>query len=266
VTRAWLGRLILRFSPLLLRMRQWPVLGPIVQQIGRRLLPPDTLVWTQVKAGPGKGLWLRLNPRTGSLYFRGGGEAQVQEYLALRLKPGMVFYDVGANIGLFTLIAARLVRPGGHVVAFEPEAGVAVRLQENAVRNELHNVTVVRAAAWSSSGRVSFCSADPSNSPDLGVGRVVDYRVTEPSANTVSAVALDDCISKYSPPDLIKCDVEGAEVEVFRGASQILAAHKPEIICELHSPECRKSVTELLCNAGYRVELLDHNHISAVAS
>lgn len=266
MTRAWLGRWTLRCSPALTRVRRWPVLGRMVQRIGRRLLPADTLVWMQVQAGPGKGLWLRLNPRTGNLYFRGGGEARVQEYLAMRLKPGMVFYDVGANIGLFTLIAAHLVRPGGHVFAFEPEEGVAVRLEENVARNGLNNVTVVRAAAWNSSGQVAFCSANPSNSPDLGVGHVADSQTTEPSAIAVPAVALDDYIAKHPAPDLIKCDVEGAEVEVFRGASQILATHKPEIICELHSPECRESITQLLNHAGYKIESLDHNHITAVAS
>ena len=101
-------------------------------------------VWARVEAGPAQGLWLELNPRTGQNYLRGGAELTVQKILAERLHPGMVFYDLGANIGLFTLLAARLVGDSGKVFSFEPDPENAARLRRNIQRNGFANVTVVR--------------------------------------------------------------------------------------------------------------------------
>lgn len=263
--RRVIGQLALRHSAFIQRTRQLPLVGGWISRLGRRLLPPESRVWVQIQAGFGKGLWLNLNPRTGSHYLRGGGEQKMQEILVNRLGPGSVFYDVGANIGLFSLIAARQVGPNGHVIAFEPENSVATRLMENAERNGFRNVTVVRAAVWSSTGTVHFAPADPAQSPDYGVGRVVELQDAAGASPTVAALALDDCVGKFPPPDLIKCDVEGAEVEVFRGASRLLNVHKPDIICEVHSPDCREGVTARLSEAGYSLTFLDSTHLSAVA-
>jgi tRNA A58 N-methylase Trm61 len=133
-------------------------------------------VWIQVEGGPARGLWLELNPRTGQTYFRGEAEPAVQETLAKRLGPGMVSYDLGANIGLFSLLAVRIVGESDHVFSFEPEPAVAERLRRNVERNGLSNVTVVEAGLWSYSGKVNFVVAD-SPSPDRGTGQFVEAKV-----------------------------------------------------------------------------------------
>ena len=71
----------------------------------------EDLTWVQVQRGIGEGLWFRLNPRTGRDVVEGGGEPEVQDVLRTHLRAGMTFYDVGANIGFFSLAAARLVGP-----------------------------------------------------------------------------------------------------------------------------------------------------------
>ena len=71
----------------------------------------------------------------------------MQTIVAERLRPGMVFYDLGANIGLFTLLAARLVGGTGKVFSFEPDSENATRLRRNIERNGFTNVTVVDAGA-----------------------------------------------------------------------------------------------------------------------
>jgi hypothetical protein len=58
--------------------------------------------------------------------------------------------------------------------------------------------------------------------------------------------------------------VEGAEVEVFRGARTLCTTRKPTIVCETHSPECRRSVETLLAEYGYRLQSLDENHLLAL--
>jgi len=105
--------------------------------------------------------------------FEGGGEPEVQAALVKLLRPGMTFYDVGANIGFFSLLAARLVGKTGRVVAFEADPDVAARLREHAARNEFSWLGVEQKAVWSEARSVFFERTDPAKSPDRGLGHVV---------------------------------------------------------------------------------------------
>ena len=259
--KRWIAELMLRAPAPVRSLRDVPVVGPLLHGMSHRVLPADEKVWARVEAGPAKGLWLKLNPRTGQRYLRGEVEPQVQAIVSERLRSGMVFYDLGANIGFFTLLAARLVGPQGKVVSFEPDSAVASRLRENVARNDFANITVVEAGVWSRSGVMNFASAD-SSSPDHGVGGFV----APGNGNSGTArpcVALDDFVQQAAPPDLIKCDVEGAEVEVFRGAENLLRVHRPSVICELHSEESGKALRSSFASAGYMVRSIDINHILA---
>jgi FkbM family methyltransferase len=174
----------------------------------------------------------------------------------------MTFYDVGANIGVFSMIAARIVGPSGLVVSFEADPEIADRLREHARRNLFGWVSVEQKAAWRESGTVMFERVDASVSPDRGVGHVV---VAENErAVTLSAVALDDCSPKYRPPDFIKCDVEGAEGEVFQGARRLLEKQRPGVLCEIHSENSRQLVLREFSRFKYVCENCDDNHILAL--
>ena len=129
----------------------------------------------------------------------------------------MTFYDIGANIGLFSLLAARLVGKEGRVVAFEADPEIAARLREHVARNEFGWITVEEKAVWSEPRTVFFARTDPATSPDRGLGHVVSASAGD--TIQVSAESLDDYTWTQPAPDFLKCDVEGAEVEVFRGAS-----------------------------------------------
>jgi FkbM family methyltransferase len=260
--RKWMAEVLLRAPTPLRSLRAVPVLGSIIHRFSHQILPPDEIVWKQVEGGPAKGIWLELNPRTGPTYLRGDMETPIQKIVAERLHPDMVFYDLGANIGLFTLLASRLVGPKGKVFSFEPDDFVASRLRRNVARNGFDNITVIEAGVWSKSGTVNFIPADHVISPDHGLGRFVTGE--QASAGTPKeSVALDDFIKTNPPPDAIKCDVEGAEVEVFRGAEGLLKAHRPWIICETHSPENDTAFRAHLTALGYHLDAADGNHILA---
>jgi FkbM family methyltransferase len=254
----WVGRLLLRFSAPLRSLRSVPLLGTIVHRVSHSVLSSDEKVWTRVQGGEGNGLWLELNPRTGHNYLRGDVEPAVQSVLAEVLKEGMVFYDLGANIGLFSLIAARLVGKSGKVFSFEPDPETASRLRRNVERNGFNNITVVEAGIWSVSGPVNFVPADDS-SPDRGVGRFA--RVEGAAAGIpIPCIALDEFVLRMPPPYLIKCDVEGAEVEVFRGAERLLASRRPLIICETHPETEGMELKEHFVQLGYTLKSLDELH------
>ena len=261
-TRQWMGELLLHAPQRLRSLRELPLLGDWIHRVSHRILPLDEKVWARVEAGPAQGLWLELNPRTGQNYLRGDAEITVQKILAERLRPGMVFYDLGANIGLFTLLAARLVGDSGKVFSFEPDPENAARLRRNIERNGFANATVVESGIWSATGKLNFVVSGAA-SPDHGIGKFVATE-SAPTGTLTPCVSLDDFTVNNPPPDAIKCDVEGAEVEALRGGAKMLQSHHPWIICEMHSDANRRAATELLGNLGYRVTAIDDDHVMAL--
>ncbi|MGC1415971.1 MAG: FkbM family methyltransferase [Candidatus Acidiferrum sp.] len=257
-----LAQFLLRYGSSLAGLRRVPVVGKCVSWAGEKLVPRDSLAWAQVQSGPAQGLWLHLNPRTGSTYFEGGCEPEVQEAVQQHLRPGMTFYDVGANIGFFSLLAARLVGKDGRVVAFEADPEIAARLREHVARNEFGWITVEEKAVCAGSGTVFFARIDPAISPDRGLGHVVS--TSSGDTVQVSAVSLDDYTRTQPAPDFIKCDVEGAEVEVFRGAMRLLKEKRPGIICEMHTEENRRILLEEFSRLGYLCKPHGANQVLAL--
>lgn len=258
-----LAHAFLRYAAPLKSLRRLPVLGDCLSWLGERIVPRNTRTWAQVENGPAAGVWLCLNPRTGLDTLRGAGEPEVQDALRRHLRPGMTFYDLGANIGFFSLLAARLVGEQGRVIAFEADPEIAARLREHVDRNKFRSVTVVEKAVWSEASKVFFERVDPATSPDRGLGHVADAA----SANTmeIEAVTLDDFARTSPAPDFIKCDVEGAEVEVFRGAQRLMAEKRPGILCEIHSEENRRTLLDEFPRLGYTCKNCGDRHLLALS-
>jgi FkbM family methyltransferase len=264
--RQWIGGLLLRAPSPLRSLRGFPVLGGIVHKLSHRILPTDEKVWARIEAGPARGIWIELNPRTGQNYLHGNAEPVVQAALARHLRPGMIFYDLGANVGLFSLLAARLVSETGKVFSFEPDAEIAARLRRNIARNAFTNISVVQSGVWSSSGNRNFIPSDPS-SPDRGIGKFTALGERDDLPGTLTpCVSLDDFIQTAPPPEAIKCDIEGAEVEAFRGAEKLLETSRPWIICEMHSETIGQTVRNQLQRFGYTFESVDASHVLALPS
>ena len=260
-----LGKVFLRFAAPFTKLRAVPVIGPGLRWASAKLIPRDTLTWVQVQHGPAHGIWLHLNPRTGRDYFHGGVETEVQAVLSECLHPGMTVYDIGANIGFFSLLAARLAGSAGRVTAFEADPEIAARLRENVERNKGAPISVEEKAVWSSSSPVFFARADAEVSPDRGLGHVIvnDAERSAPGTIRVEAVSVDEYVGKSGAPDFIKCDVEGAEVEVFRGAAKLLNERRPIILCEMHGDKNRQTLLTMFENLGYRCEPCGKNHVLA---
>ncbi len=258
-----LANMLLRFASPLSGLRRVPVLGDFLSWTSRKLVPRDTLVWVQIQQGPSEGLWIRVNPRTGQNAQKGIGEPEVQRALVDYLRPGMTFYDLGANIGFFSLMAARLVGPNGRVISFEADPEIAARLRENLSRNQFTHAHVEQKAVWWEPTRVSFARVNPNASPDRGLGHV---SVDGASAGTITVQAdsLDHYIAAHPSPDFVKCDVEGAEAAVFKGATRLLSAKRPILLVEMHSPENQRSLLHQFSGCGYACRNLDETHVLAL--
>src|SRR5438128_3803807 len=141
-----LGHVFLRLPLPLTALGRLPLIGSLLRSLRRTLLPSRVPVWVRVRKGAAKGLWISVTPRTGSGLQQGTHEPMVQDALSKHLGAGMVLYDLGANVGLFTLIGARCVGKTGKVFAFEPDPDLCQRLIEAVSRNRLSNVEIVQAA------------------------------------------------------------------------------------------------------------------------
>ena len=151
-------------------------------------------------------------------------------YLQNLLSPGGSFVDVGANLGIYTLVASRLVGNSGRVIAFEPSMQSFPLLQKNAALNELTNICAVPAALSEKAGKVRLyqapcCPSGNSLAPLPSFPESFEYVVTE---------TLDDMLRRIPARhvDVIKMDVQGAEELVLRGARKVVASMNPVIIFE----------------------------------
>ena len=153
----------------------------------------------------------------------------------------------------------------GRVTAFEADPEIAARLRENVELNKDAPISVEEKAVWSSSNPVFFARADAEVSPDRGLGHVIDNDAERSAPGTirVEAVSVDEYVRKSGAPDFIKCDVEGAEVEVFRGAEKLLTEKRPIILCEMHGNENRQTLLKVFTDGGYRCEPCGKNHVLA---
>jgi FkbM family methyltransferase len=207
-----------------------PVLKPAFDWCAKRMKNQDSVI----QRGVGEGL--RFNPGDSiASYLLGKVEEPLQKLLQLWLKPGMTVYDVGANVGFVTVIAARLVGEKGRVFSFEPVSALANQAEHNADLNQFRQVVIYREALSNRDGDAVFQLA-----PDVMTGALVSRDLPERrSANalTVKVRRLDTLVGtdKLAEPNLIKIDVEGAEADVLDGGIEVLRRARPLLIIEVHS-------------------------------
>jgi FkbM family methyltransferase len=155
-------------------------------------------------------------------------------YLERVLSPGKVFIDVGANFGVFTLIASKLVGGFGRVFAFEPTAQSFAILRQNIALNDFSNVRAFQVALAQARGQAwLYHGWDPVGN-SLGMDHLCGDK-----GETVQTEALDNLLEDNGVDrvDAIKIDVEGAEELVLRGAIRSITKHSPVVIFE-YNPGC----------------------------
>ncbi|MDQ6606150.1 MAG: FkbM family methyltransferase [Actinomycetota bacterium] len=186
----------------------------------------------------------------GSLAF-GNLESSVQEAMLRHLGKGGVFYDIGANLGFFSLLGAHLAGVSdGWVYAFEAAPDNASAIRSNAELNGLANIVVIDKAVSAHGGRGRLQIVDDQSWSKLE--EYGDHPNTE-QVIEVELVAIDDllAVGELRPPTLVKIDVEGAEIAVLEGMRATIERHRPAIVCELHGTH--HEFAEAMTAHGYRV-------------
>ncbi len=159
---------------------------------------------------------------------QGRYEPEVCALFRRLLRPGMNVLDLGANIGFFTLLAASLVGPSGHVQAVEPNPANARLLEASRRANSFGQVSILQVAAGREHGLLVLHTAY-SNGTTAGLP---DSVAAVLNAQTVPALRLDDVLPASRPINLVKIDVEGAEYLALCGCEAMLRRDRPPIISE----------------------------------
>ncbi|MFI5282554.1 MAG: FkbM family methyltransferase [Candidatus Dormibacterales bacterium] len=165
-------------------------------------------------------------------------EPAIKTLIETNLEPGDVFFDVGANVGFFSLVAARAVGESGEVHAFEPLPELAALLRRTAAANGLNNLHVVEAAVGQGPGTAEMAVMKDSAYSHLIQGQAeVESDHGGWRSVSVATVSLDQYRDQKvgRPLRLMKMDIEGAELEAIEGARQLLSQpNAPDVICEVN--------------------------------
>lgn len=210
-----------------------------------QLIPAETVV--PVLQGRLRGKkWIVGSSHHGC--WLGSYEDTKRRYFERTLKQGSIVYDIGANVGFYTLLASVLVGTTGKVFAFEPAPRNLRYLRAHLRLNLVENVRTIEAAV---SDRVGVAHFDEASGPCTG-------RLAEGGELLVRTVSVDELFSigELPPANFIKVNVEGSEARVLRGAKNMLSVHRPTIFLATHGKETHAECCQLLRSLGYRLEPL----------
>lgn len=162
--------------------------------------------------------------------------------------PGATVYDIGANVGLYTLLASKNAGPNGRVCAFEPLERNLRYLRRHLALNHVQNCEVLGAAVSDREGINGFSAA----SWDSSMGHL-----SPDGELQVRSVTLDGCLYERHAlrlPDILKIDVEGAERAVLEGGTRAITERHPVVFVEVHGSQQHADCRAFLVAKGYRIE------------
>jgi FkbM family methyltransferase len=198
------------------RATNWGLLGP---------------VWYEFQPG----LWMQLDVREigqETILMENVWEPKTTRYLCGALGPGRVFLDIGANAGYFSLVASRCVGDSGKVLAVEPNPAMAVQVRQNVRRSDLRNITVSETACTDSVEERELFIGNLYNTGNSSLSR---ENLAWTKSVKVACTTIDRLVEEHRlhRVDLVKIDVEGAELQVLRGMQNTLERFRPQIVMEL---------------------------------
>jgi len=232
------------------------IFGPLAKRLFK--------LTSRVSSGPAKGLRFDPGPAT-SGFVSGIYETPVQEAVASLVHQGDVFYDIGANIGFFSVLAGRLVSRDGAVYAFEPVSKNAALVEKNASLNDFKNIKVFQIAVSDQTGKSELLLASYAGGAVLkDAGVPPDFS----GSTFVETSTIDDFLKLQDirPPDVVKIDVEGAELHVLNGMVETLRKWSPKFIIEVDDSSKTKCMEKLsacrafLANLHYKSEIIANSY------
>ena len=259
------------FSALTRRVRV-PGMATAVERLWPALAPRCGLVDTKI----GRSLHVQYDIRDEiqrHIYF-GLYEPHIVSLVRAHLAGGDTFFDLGANVGYFSLLASEIVGEAGKVYAFEPVPENCRALERAIQANSLHNVVVEQAAVIGPGCATAniFVRVGAGNS---GLSSILDSRRYQTRLQQVPATTLDEYIARagIDRVRLMKIDIEGAEPMALQGAARLLAREDaPDVVCEVNQFLLRQrgmsgeDLAGLFSDFGYCVSGVGTHGLSSVAA
>jgi FkbM family methyltransferase len=196
-------------------------------------------------------------------YLQEDYEPEVYRYLKAHVSPGAVILDIGAHVGLFTILLARWSGPNGQVYAFEPTPVTRAALEDHLALNQVADRVKIEPLAVSDQcGEGTFYGAADNQENTLCASH---RRIPTAEPMPVEITTIDAfCQYRRIAPTLLKIDIEGFEIHALRGAHETLKKYQPTVLVEMHPMNWpaigigREQVEATLAELGYRAIALDH--------
>jgi FkbM family methyltransferase len=168
------------------------------------------------------------------IFFFGVYDVAGISFIKQQLKPGDVFLDIGANIGTYSLSAsARLSKKhGGRVYAFEPVPRIFEKLKQNIALNGVENIMLNQLAVYSEPSTLELYVSSEEN---IGMSSIFHHDTESGEVAKVEAIRMDDFIeeNQVEKVDLVKIDIEGAELFALKGMTRTIEKFKPVFLIEI---------------------------------
>lgn len=187
----------------------------------------------------------------------GSYEYEKQRLFSSTVQAGKIVYDIGANVGYYSLLASQLTGSAGKVYSFEPVPKNIEHLKRILSLNKTENVQLIEAAVSRNIGTAKF-----SRGRNDCEGRLVS--TAESEYFEVDTVSIDALVKERQilPPDIVKIDVEGGEIDVLAGARNTFATYQPIIFLATHSVELHQECCRILEFAGYALNPIGRRDLS----
>ncbi len=206
---------------------------------------------------------LFMNPRQNvigrSVYLTGVYEREATDFISSKIELGMTILDIGADIGYYTTLFAKHVGSEGRVYAFEPIPKAKWYLDKNMLMNRLDNVRTFGFALFDKSGMV--CLEDPFTKSKINPSKKrLSGNDIQVEMKVFDEWKVEEGIDNV---DLVKLDVEGAELNVLRGMQNTLESQNPRILIEVHAQQLKSfgfsasDIIGFLSELGYKIEPVD---------
>ncbi len=215
-------------------------MSKITKKINHKIKSLFASSTVKIKAGPLQGY--RISLLSGSGFISGNYEPEKTDVILNNVKTSDIVLDVGAHIGYFTMLMAKLVGGSGHIYSFEPRPLNYKMLENNIKTNKLTNVTIKTLAIGNKTGKVNFDATTGTGTGHISKDGNITVEIT-----TVDKFCKDENIT----PSFIKIDIEGGEVEALKGAEQTIENYKPKILLATHGDKLDRECEVWMQAKGY---------------
>lgn len=214
---------------------------------------PGDRVEIEIAGGEIAGMKMILDLKTEKDYWLGTYEPELQAAARSLVKPAMVVYDVGANIGFVSLLMSGFCGETGQVYSFEALPVNLARLAENIACNQLEAQISVQPYAVIDQIQATTFLLGPSGGTGKAGGSAGRDDLGYTDSIEVDGISLDEFVYtlEHPAPDVIKIDIEGGEILALPGMRRLLMEVHPILLLELHGPDAAKTAWVLLSECGY---------------